>query len=129
MRWDSGKVFFPEFHEQVRKETDKNEESSHASAGKLQSAAGIRRRSERSERAGEGVCAENSDWQLDGKEYFEGSNSGYKNAVVDRDILQEALRDAENGEYDILVAYKDDRIGRRLWDVGQLCHGTEKVRC
>ena len=60
----------------------------------------------------------NSDWQLDGKEYFEGSNSGYKNAVVDRDILQEALRDAENGEYDILVAYKDDRIGRRLWDVG-----------
>ena len=59
----------------------------------------------------------NSDWQLDGKEYFEGSNSGYKNAVVDRDILQEALRDAENGEYDILVAYKDDR-GRRLWDVG-----------
>ena len=35
----------------------------------------------------------NSDWQLDGKEYFEGSNSGYKNAVVDRDILQEALRD------------------------------------
>ena len=60
----------------------------------------------------------NSDWQLDCKEYFEGSNSGYKNAVVDRDILQEALRDAENGEYDILVAYKDDRIGRRLWDVG-----------
>ena len=28
------------------------------------------------------------DWQLDEKEYFEGSNSGYNNAVVDRNILQ-----------------------------------------
>lgn len=59
-----------------------------------------------------------SDWILDGKEYFEGSNSGYKNAVIDRDILQEALRDAKAGEYDILVAYKDDRIGRRMWEIG-----------
>lgn len=58
------------------------------------------------------------DWQLDEKEYFEGSNSGYKNAVADRDILQEALQDAEKGEYDILVAYKDDRIGRRMWEIG-----------
>ena len=59
-----------------------------------------------------------SDWILDGKEYCEGSNSGYKNAVIDRDILQEALRDAKAGEYDILVAYKDDRIGRRMWEIG-----------
>lgn len=59
-----------------------------------------------------------SDWELDGKEYFEGSNSGYKNAVADRSILQEALRDAQRKEYDILVAYKDDRIGRRIWDIG-----------
>ena len=35
------------------------------------------------------------DWNLDKKEYFEGSNSGYKNAVADRDVLQEALQDAE----------------------------------
>ena len=53
------------------------------------------------------------DWNLDKKEYFEGSNSGYKNAVADRDVLQEALQDAEKKDYDILVAYKDDRIGRR----------------
>lgn len=59
-----------------------------------------------------------SDWVLDAKEYFEGSNSGYKNAVADRDVLQEALQDAEAGEYDILVAYKDDRIGRRMWEIG-----------
>lgn len=59
-----------------------------------------------------------SDWQLDEKEYFEGSNSGYKNAVADRNVLQEALQDAKAKEYDILVVYKDDRIGRRMWEIG-----------
>lgn len=59
-----------------------------------------------------------SDWILDEKEYFEGSNSGYKNSVADRDVLQEAYQDAKNREYDILVAYKDDRIGRRMWEIG-----------
>ena len=59
-----------------------------------------------------------SDWKLDEKEYFEGSNSGYKNSVADRDVLQDALQDARNKEYDILVAYKDDPIGRRLWEIG-----------
>lgn len=60
----------------------------------------------------------NPDWMLDNKEYFEGGVSGYKNSVADRDVLQEAYRDAENREYDILVAYKDDRIGRRMWEIG-----------
>ena len=59
-----------------------------------------------------------TDWQLDEKEYFEGSNSGYKNAVADRNVLQEALQDAKAKEYDILVVYKDDRIGRRMWEIG-----------
>lgn len=58
-----------------------------------------------------------TEWILDSKEYFEGSNSGYKNSVVDRDVLQEALRDAENKEYDILLAYKDDRLGRRMLEI------------
>lgn len=62
--------------------------------------------------------AKQSDWKLDKKEYFEGSKSGYKTAVSDRDVLQEAMEDAKNGEYDILVAYKDDRIGRRMWEIG-----------
>lgn len=61
---------------------------------------------------------EHDDWKLDSKEYFEGSKSGYKTAVSKRDTLQEALEDAQNGEYDILVAYKDDRIGRRMWEIG-----------
>lgn len=58
------------------------------------------------------------DWVLDGKEYFEGGTSGYKNNVDCRDKLQEALKDARNGEYDILVVYKDDRIGRLMWEIG-----------
>ncbi|MCM1026814.1 MAG: recombinase family protein [Roseburia sp.] len=61
---------------------------------------------------------QHEEWEMDGKEYFEGSMSGYKTAVDKRDTLQEALEDARNGEYDILAAYKDDRIGRRMWEIG-----------
>ena len=68
-----------------------------------------------------------SDWILDEKEYFEGSNSGYKNAVADREILQEAYKDALNREYDILVVYKDDRIGRRMWEVGGYIMSLKKL--
>ncbi len=57
-------------------------------------------------------------WTLDEKEYFEGSNSGYKNTLMKRETLQEALEDARNHEYDILAAYKDDRVGRRMWEMG-----------
>lgn len=56
-------------------------------------------------------------WILNENEYFEGGVSGYKNSVADRDVLQEALSDAENGEYDILVVYKDDRLGRRMLEI------------
>ena len=58
------------------------------------------------------------DWCFDGKEYFEGGVSGYKNSIEERDALQEAYKDAKNKEYDILVVYKDDRIGRRMWEIG-----------
>lgn len=56
------------------------------------------------------------DWLLDEKEYFEGSKSAYKNTASQRDILQEILQDAKNKEFDILVLYKDDRVGRLMWD-------------
>lgn len=56
------------------------------------------------------------DWTLDAKEYFEGSKSAYKNKAQQRDILQEILKDAKNSEFDILVPYKDDRVGRLMWD-------------
>lgn len=60
---------------------------------------------------------QHDDWELDQKEYFEGGISGYKNSVSDRDVLQEALQDAKNKEYNILVVYKDDRLGRRMLEV------------
>lgn len=66
----------------------------------------------------EEYIASHPDWHYDGTEYFEGGVSGYKNSVADRDVLQEAYRDAQNNEYDILVAYKDDRLGRRMWEIG-----------
>ena len=56
-------------------------------------------------------------WILDSKEYLVGNNVGDKDSVTDRNVLQEALRDAENREYDILLAYKDDRLGRRMLEI------------
>ncbi|MGN0403838.1 MAG: recombinase family protein [Bariatricus sp.] len=58
------------------------------------------------------------DWQLDEKEYFEGAQSGYRNHVKDRAILYDVLQDAKKHEFDILVVYKDDRIGRLMWEIG-----------
>lgn len=57
-----------------------------------------------------------NDWELDEKEYFEGSKSAFKNTSLQRDVMQEILQDAKNKEFDILVPYKDDRVGRLLWD-------------
>lgn len=56
---------------------------------------------------------EEDGWYYDGTEYFEGGVSGYKNSVKKRVELQKILKAAENHEFDILVCYKDDRIGRR----------------
>lgn len=56
------------------------------------------------------------DWILDSKEYFEGSKSAYKNTASQREVLQEILEDARKKEFDILVPYKDDRVGRLMWD-------------
>lgn len=58
--------------------------------------------------------AKQDDWVLDSKEYFEGSKSAYKNTAEERDVLQEILEDARNKEFDILVPYKDDRVGRLM---------------
>mgnify|MGYP000482663468 CR=1 FL=1 len=51
------------------------------------------------------------------KEYIVGNNVGDKDSVTDRNVLQEALRDAENREYDILVSDKDDQLGRRMLEI------------
>ncbi|MBQ6806629.1 MAG: recombinase family protein [Lachnospiraceae bacterium] len=53
-----------------------------------------------------------SDWVFD-KEYLEKAVSAYKNSVADREILQEILEDAKKQEFDILLTYMSDRIGRQ----------------
>ena len=56
-------------------------------------------------------------WILDSKEYIVGNNVGDKDSVTDINVLQAALRDAEDREYDILVSDKDDRLGRRMLEI------------
>lgn len=53
-----------------------------------------------------------TDWAFQ-KEYLEKAVSGYKTSVKDRDILQEILEDARNKEFDVLLVYMSDRIGRK----------------
>lgn len=52
------------------------------------------------------------DWVFD-KEYIEKAVSAYKNGVEDREVLRQIRDDAENKEFDILLTYMTDRIGRR----------------
>lgn len=61
------------------------------------------------------------EWGLDPEkpEYYEGGVSGFKNSVGDRQALQDILRDAKNRGFEILVCYKDDRLGRREDEIPQ----------
>ncbi|HCT92297.1 MAG TPA: recombinase family protein [Lachnospiraceae bacterium] len=65
--------------------------------------------------------AKHREWMLDTvkPEYYEGGVSGYKNSVKNRQALQDILADAENREFQILVCYKDDRLGRREDEIPQ----------
>lgn len=69
----------------------------------------------------ENYIQQQKDWVLDKykPEYYEGGVSGFKNSVADREVLQEILRDAKNKEFQILVCYKDDRLGRREFEIPQ----------
>lgn len=60
----------------------------------------------------ERYIAGKNDWIFD-KEYMEKAVSAYKNSVEDREILQEILADAKKKEFDILLTYMSDRIGRK----------------
>lgn len=53
-----------------------------------------------------------TDWVFD-KEYLEKGISAYHNGVEDREVLQDIIQEAKNGEFDILLAYMSDRIGRQ----------------
>lgn len=56
--------------------------------------------------------SERPDWEFD-KEYIEKAVSAYKNSVSDRKVLMEIYNDAKDGQFDILLTYMSDRIGRK----------------
>ncbi len=60
----------------------------------------------------EQFIAKQQNWEFD-KEYIEKAVSAYKNGVEDREVLQDILKDAGNKEFDVLLAYMSDRIGRQ----------------
>lgn len=60
----------------------------------------------------EQYIANRPDWTFD-KEYIEKAVSAYKNNVEEREVLQEILSDARNHEFDVLLTYMSDRIGRQ----------------
>lgn len=46
------------------------------------------------------------------KEYHEKGVSGFKVTASNRDVIQDVRRDAEKGDFDILLVFKFDRLGR-----------------
>lgn len=52
------------------------------------------------------------DWKFD-KEYIEKGVSGYNKKLEDRDVLQEIRADAIHKEFDVLLVFMFDRLGRR----------------
>lgn len=56
--------------------------------------------------------AERPDWEFD-HEYIEKAVSAYKNSVSDRKVLMDIYNDAKDGQFDILLTYMSDRIGRK----------------
>lgn len=51
------------------------------------------------------------DWHIE-KEFYEKGVSGFKVSADDRDEIQDLLKAAENKEFDVLLVYKLDRLGR-----------------
>ncbi len=56
--------------------------------------------------------ARRDDWEFD-REYIEKAVSAYKNNVEEREVLQEILSDARDHQFDVLLTYMSDRIGRQ----------------
>ncbi len=52
------------------------------------------------------------EWKFD-KEYIEKGVSGYNKKLEDRDVLQEIRTDAINKEFEVLLVFMFDRLGRR----------------
>ena len=62
--------------------------------------------------------AQHEEWHLDSKEYFEGSNSGYSNAVENRDILQHCEMHKETS----MIFLQSIRMTESVEECGRLVH-------
>jgi len=47
------------------------------------------------------------------REFYEKGISGYKCSLSDRDVIKKMMKEAANNQFDILLIYSFDRIGRR----------------
>lgn len=56
--------------------------------------------------------AKQPDWEFD-KEYIEKAVSAFKNTVQEREVLLQILEDAKAKQFDILLTFMSDRIGRK----------------
>ena len=59
-----------------------------------------------------GFIAEHPNWHLE-REVFEKGVSGFKKSAKDRDAILDIQQAAVKGEFDILLVYMFDRLGRR----------------
>lgn len=62
-------------------------------------------------------------WVLVEKQYNDG---GYSGGTMNRPAFQEMLKDVENGEIDIIVVYKVDRLTRSLMDFAKIVEVFDK---
>lgn len=60
----------------------------------------------------EQYIAKQPEWIFD-KEYIEKAVSAYKNSVKDREVLKQILEDAREKQFEVLLTYMSDRIGRQ----------------
>lgn len=58
---------------------------------------------------------EQSGWELV-SEFAEEGVSAYRNSSEDRDILQDVLRQAAKGQFDVLLVFKADRLSRQSFE-------------
>ena len=49
---------------------------------------------------------------LKDKQYYEKGITAYKKSIFDREELMQIYKDAQNGEFEVLIAYMFDRLGR-----------------
>ena len=57
------------------------------------------------------LISQHNDWILT-NEYYEKGISAYKTAIADRDIIQNIIKEAQTGKFQILVLFASDRLCR-----------------